>query len=73
MVTTYEARFLCHGCGLVNTFTFHCSGDYFVAVKKAIPLSCPSGCNPQNAAFELTCLKEVEWETVHGATKAVFH
>ena len=73
MDTIYQASFLCHGCGLENTFTFLCGGDYFEASRRASTFSCPSGCNPQRTAFELTNLNEVEWETVVDATGAVFH
>lgn len=73
MESLYQVSFFCHGCGLENTFTFCCSGDYYDAVKKASIISCPSGCNPRRSVFELTRLSTVEWEQEVGAADAVFH
>lgn len=70
----YQVNFFCHGCGLENTFTYHCGDDdVFVAVKQAASLSCPSGCNPHSETFELTSLHEVAWQTAVDASGAVFH
>lgn len=73
MVTVYTVSFFCHGCGLENSFTFQCQDDYFTAASKATTISCPSGCNPQKASFELTGLNEVGWETAVDSAGAVFH
>ncbi len=73
MVTVYAASFVCHGCGLENTFHFTSHPDYFAAVQKAATIACPSGCNPSKKSFELVGLNEVGWETAVEATDAVFH
>ena len=73
MVSIYTVSFFCHGCGLENTFLFQCQDDYFVAVQKASTIACPSGCNPAEASFELTNLREVGWEMTAEAKNAVFH
>lgn len=73
MTTFYQVSFFCHGCGLENTFTYHCGGDTLGAMQRAASLSCPSGCNPRFEAFELTSLYEVAWQAAVAADNAVFH
>jgi hypothetical protein len=71
--TIYRVSFFCHGCGLENSFTFSCWGDYYAAVQKATTFSCPSGCNPQKTVFELTQVSDIQWEEAVEAVNAVFH
>lgn len=71
--TIYRVSFFCHGCGLENTFSFSCWGDYYEAAQKASSFACPTGCNPHRTVFELTRLSDVRWEEVFEASNAVFH
>ncbi|MDA2917061.1 hypothetical protein MYX64_09525 [Nitrospinae bacterium AH_259_B05_G02_I21] len=73
MAAFYRVSFFCHGCGLENTFTYHCVENVFEAMQKAASFNCPSGCNSHFEAFELTSLHEVAWQAAIAADAAVFH
>jgi hypothetical protein len=73
MDTIYQVSFFCHICGVENSFSFHCRGDYFAAVIKATTFKCPSGCSSSKMGFELTQFKEVSWKAAGEATNALFH
>ncbi len=73
MSRIFHARFYCHGCGLENDFYFRCSGVYYDATKKVSTLTCPSGCKPPKALFELVELIETDWESAYKVSDAMFH